>query len=205
MHVLPPLLAPPLLTELPLVIKRRKRPGTQASLLCNISGALIHWYTPPQTQHIIEIRLPIHSSTLHSSTLYTAELLTVAKFTNDACAAGGVKPTDPLQFICKIFGTVLLLVRLPTGDQEVISVGDTVADVALPTGFTAVFLDITEIDESRRNFNLTLSIANASLLDGGEIICDDTTSRKAAMARCPIIGKLCDIFTTELTCGYLWL
>ena len=32
----------------------------------------------------------------------------------------------------------------PTGDQEIISVGDTADDVALPTGFITVDLDITE-------------------------------------------------------------
>ena len=78
---------------------------------------------------------------------------------------------------------------LPTGDMEIVSVGDTAVDLSLTTGFTAVSLDITETDESRRNFHLTISIANASLLGGGEIICDDTTSMKAVKAGCPI-GKL---------------
>ena len=57
---------------------------------------------------------------------------------------------------------------LPTGDQEIISVGDTAADVALPVGFDAVSLDI-ESDEYTRNFTLTLSIDSAYLLNGGEI------------------------------------
>ena len=78
---------------------------------------------------------------------------------------------------------------LPTGDQEVISSGDTAADVALPSGFTAVSLDITVVDESTRNFNLTLSIDSASRLEGGNITCDDTTPGKVAKAGCPI-GKL---------------
>ena len=80
---------------------------------------------------------------------------------------------------------------LPTGDQEIISLGDTAADVDLPPGFTAESLDITVIDGSTRNFNLTLSISSASLLGGGEIICDDTTPNNEANATCPIIiGKL---------------
>ena len=119
------------------------------------------------------------------------DLLAVAKFTDEECAAGGVKPSEPLQFTCKIYGVVLLRVVLPTGDQEIISVGDTAAAVALPAGFTAVSLDITEIDESTRNFNLTLSIDSASHLEGGDITCDDTTPKKVAKAGCRIIiGKL---------------
>ena len=113
----------------------------------------------------------------------------MASFTNEACATGGVNPTDPLLFTCEVNGVVLLRVLLPTGDQEIISVGDTATDLSLPTGFTAVSLDVTEIDESTRNFNLTISIANATLLGGGEITCDDNTSMKAVKDGCPI-GKL---------------
>ena len=110
----------------------------------------------------------------------------VANFSNEACATGGVKPSEPLLFTCEVYGVAILRVVLPTGDQEVIGVGDTAADVALPAGFTAVTLDITEIDESTRNFNLTLSIDSASLAVGGEIKCDDTTSRNEAKAKCPV-------------------
>ena len=85
---------------------------------------------------------------------------------------------------------------LPTGDQEITSIGDTADDISLPTGFTAVSLDITEIDNFKRNFSLTISIANALLLGGGEIICDDTTSRNQASASCPIIGKLNSLSNT---------
>ena len=103
-----------------------------------------------------------------------------------------MNPTEPLLFTCEVNAIVLLRVVLPTGDQEIVSVGDTAADVALPTGFTAVSLVITEVDESTRNFNITISIASASLLGGGEITCDDTTSRNRsrASASCPVIGKL---------------
>ena len=113
----------------------------------------------------------------------------MASFTNEACATGGVNPTDPLLFTCEVNGVVLLRLLLPTGEQEIVSVGDTAVDVYLPTGYTTVSLDITEIDGSRRNFHLTISIANASLLGGGEIMCDNTTSMKAVKAGCPI-GKL---------------
>ena len=118
-----------------------------------------------------------------------ADAAAVANFINEACATGGVKPSDPLLFNCEVNGAVLLQVRLPTGDQETISVGDTAADVALPTGFTAVSLDITEIDDSTRNFNLTLSIDRAFRLEGGNITCDNSTSLNTAMDEC-LIGKL---------------
>ena len=39
-------------------------------------------------------------------------------------------------------------------------------------------------------YKLAISIANASLLDGSEIICDDITQRKVAVARCPLVGKI---------------
>ena len=120
----------------------------------------------------------------------------VASFTNAACATGGVHPTDPLLFTCELYGTALLRLLLPTGDMEVVSVGDTAADIALPTGFTAVSLDIAEVDESTRNFNITISISSASLLEGGEITCDDTTSRNQASASCPIISKLNSLYIT---------
>ena len=112
----------------------------------------------------------------------------VAEFTNETCKDGGVNPHDSLLFYCKICEVVLLRVVLPSGQQEVIVLGDSIADVDLPTGYTAVSLDITEIDSSKRNFNLTFSIDNASRLKGGYIKCDDTTG-KEAKAKCPI-GKL---------------
>ena len=114
----------------------------------------------------------------------------MAYFTNEACATGFIKPSDPLVFTCEVYEAVLLRVILPTGDQEIISVGDTAADVAVPDGFTAVSLYITEIDESTRHFHLTLSIDRASRLEGNNnITCDNSTSRNNATAGCPI-GKL---------------
>ena len=112
----------------------------------------------------------------------------MANFINEACATGGVKPSEPLLFNCEVNETVLLRVVLPTG-QEIISVGDTAESVNLPTGFTAEFLNITEIDDSTRNFNLTLSIDRAFRLEGGTITCDNTTSLNRAMDEC-LIGKL---------------
>ena len=113
----------------------------------------------------------------------------MAKFKNEACTADGVKSSEPLFFICTIYEAFLLRVVLPTDDQETITLGDTFANLDLPPGFTALSLDITEIDESKRNFNLTLSVDSASRLKDGYITCDDSTSLKRAKAKCPI-GKL---------------
>ena len=124
----------------------------------------------------------------------------MANFLTEACTTGGVKPSDPLLFTCEVNGVTLLRVMLPTGDQEIISVGDTAADVVLPTGFTAKSLDITVINDSTRNFNLTLSIDSASLLGGGEIICDDTTPSNKVNDTCPITGKLSSPSHFSLLC-----
>ena len=84
---------------------------------------------------------------------------------------------------------------LPTGDTEPISLGDTVNIVNenLPAGFKAVSLNISQLDNSIRNIFLTVSVSNASLLDGGEIRCDDTTRRNAVMAGCLIDSELINI------------
>ena len=124
--------------------------------------------------------------------------MAVANFANESCASGGVKPNDPLVFTCEIYGAVLLRVVLPTGDQEIISLGDTINDIALPTGFTALSSTITEIDDFTRNFNLTLLIDRASRLKGGEITCDDTTLRVSVKKKC-IFGKLCSSFKVLVT------
>ena len=135
---------------------------------------------------------------------YSTFLLTVtsavAYFTNEACVTGGVRPSEPLLFTCKVYGIVVLRVRLPTGDQEIISLGDTTTDVALPTGFAAVSLDIREIDDSTRNYNLTLSIDSASRLKGGNITCDDTTPGNVTEARCPISKPSQNIYRNSEVC-----
>ena len=138
--------------------------------------------------------------------LYISYLLAeaVATFLNESCTTDGVNPSDPLLFTCTVYAAVLLRVVLPNGDQEIVSLGDTADDVVIgnpPDDITAaaVFLDIEELDESKRNFNLTLHIVNASLLDGREIKCDDSTSKNQAMARCPI-GKFGSPSNHSLLC-----
>ena len=79
----------------------------------------------------------------------------------------------------------------PDDEQAIVSVGSDLDDVVLPDGFTAEDLVIREVSGGR-DFVLTLSIANASLLNGGEIRCDDTFDTNVAMAGCPMLGKSCD-------------
>ena len=112
----------------------------------------------------------------------------MASFNDSRCVAGGVCPTDPLLFTCELNGVFLLRVMLPNGVQENIAVGDTAATIALLAGFTAEVLNITIINDDTKNISLTLSIAHASLLDGGEMRCDDTI-HVMVMAGCPLLGK----------------
>ena len=113
----------------------------------------------------------------------------VASFSDARCSADGVCPNDPLVFTCEVNDAVLLRVTLPTGERDFISLGDTAHDVRLPNGFTANSLVISEIDEISRNITLILSIRNAALLNGGQIICDDTSLNKMAMAGCLLAGE----------------
>ena len=112
----------------------------------------------------------------------------MASFNDSRCVAGGVCSTDPLLFTCGLIGVPFIRVTLPTGYFEYISLGDTLASINLPAGLTAEFLNITEINKSKRNIVLTLSIASASLLEGGELRCDDTVGN-VVMAGCPLRGK----------------
>ena len=117
----------------------------------------------------------------------------MASFNDERCTKSCVKSTDPLLFTCELSNVLGLRVILPNGVQEVISRGNSVNNpetVVLSDGFIAVSLNIMSVmDKIERNVSLTLSIANASLLDGGKIICDDTTPRNKVMAGCPVCGK----------------
>ena len=101
--------------------------------------------------------------------------------------------TDPLLFTCELYNVLALRVVFPNGQIETVSVNDTSLTRRLPAGFSEVSLSINTsvINELDRNFSLTLSIANASLLDGREIVCDDTTRRRLnnMTAGCQVCGK----------------
>ena len=117
-----------------------------------------------------------------------------ASFSDDRCDADGVCPSDPLTFTCEINEIPILQVVLPNGEVEFVSPGisQDKLNEELPDGFTAEDLVITPIDNASRNYVLTLSIASASLLDGGVITCDGATG-SSANAGCPILGKNCKL------------
>ena len=98
--------------------------------------------------------------------------------------------TDPLLFTCELHYVLALRVMLPNDYVETVSVNDTSLTRGLPAGFREVSLSMNTsvINELERNFFLTLSIANASLLDGGEIVCDDTTPMNSITAGCRVCG-----------------
>ena len=97
-----------------------------------------------------------------------------------------VDSTDPVFFTCELIHGFFLRVEFPNGAQESISIG--YPTVVLPAGFKVLSLHIVEINETTRNIFLTFSIANASLLDGGEIVCNDHWNNKV-MAGCQVCGK----------------
>ena len=116
----------------------------------------------------------------------------MASFSDDRCEADGVCSSDPLTFTCEINGANVLRVELPNGDSDFVDDRSDPDEVDLPEGFTADSLVATSVDNST-NFVLTLTIiiSSASLLDGGEIICEDVTDNIVVMAGCPILGKSC--------------
>ena len=129
----------------------------------------------------------VHVLSLHADASPSA----VASFNDTGCTDSGVCSTDPLFFTCELKEVDVLKIVLPSGKQEFISLGDTVNSVSLPAEFKAVSLNISKLDTGKRNISVTLSIANASLLDGGEIECDDTTPNIIVTAGCPLLnGKL---------------
>ena len=114
----------------------------------------------------------------------------MAWFNDSRCVAGGVCPNDPLLFTCQLKDIIALRIVLPSGIEEVVSLSDTPTDVNLPAGFTVASSVVSDVNENSILYKFTISIAKASLLDGGEIICDDITQRKVAVARCPLVSKL---------------
>ena len=92
--------------------------------------------------------------------------------------------------MCEVNEILSLRVTLPTGDTDTVTLGDTKDDLNLPNGFTVNSLVIGGTAVSTRNFTLTLSIRNASILNDGSITCDDTTVINRVMAGCPLLGEL---------------
>ena len=101
--------------------------------------------------------------------------------------------TDPLLFTCELYNVFALRVVFPNGQIETVSVNDKSLHRRLPAGFSHVSLSINTsmINEWERNISLTLSVANASLLDGRGIVCDDTSRLPLnnMTAGCRVCGK----------------
>ena len=114
----------------------------------------------------------------------------MANFTDGRCEADGVCPNDPLLFTCEVNETVVLRVTLPDSTTQTLSPDD---DFVPIDGITLVSLDISVVMDVTRNYNLTLSIANASVLAGGEIRCDTSGDTIVATAGCPVLGMFSGI------------
>ena len=97
--------------------------------------------------------------------------------------------TDSLLFTCELKNVVFLKVVLPDGHHDFISLGDNENSIFLSAGFDTVSLNISVIDHSRRDFFLSLLVANASLLNGGEIMCEGNTPNIRVMAGCHVCSK----------------
>ena len=106
------------------------------------------------------------------------------------CEDNCVYSTDPLLFTCELNGVFLLRVKFPNGYSEPVGDGSTIQSVELPAGFSAVSLNISK-NKYTSNITQKFLIANASLLDGGEIICDDSIreSGNNVTAGCRLCGK----------------
>ena len=115
----------------------------------------------------------------------------MASFSDARCEADGVCLSDPLTITCEINGAGFMRVVLPNGDNDIVDDRSDPDDVDLPEGFTVDSLVTTSADNTLTNFVLRLTISSASLLDGGEIRCEDFTGSDVAMAGCPILGKSC--------------
>ena len=116
-----------------------------------------------------------------------------ASFNDTRCTDGsGVCPTDPLLFTCRGTELSALQVTVPTdggGDENlVLSSTNTVVGVP-PPGITVVATNATQNSLSSYDYEISLSIQNASLLYGGPILCDGGTPAGQAMASCSLIGK----------------
>ena len=119
-----------------------------------------------------------------------AATLAEASFNDPRCEDGGVCPADPLLFTCNVTDTpaTIVIVRFSFVEIMLISLrADNTTEGVGPDGINIQSRSVT--GENPYNYILTLSIANASLLNGGMIECDSVIG-VTDMDRCPVAGEL---------------
>ena len=115
----------------------------------------------------------------------------VVNFNDTRCTdGGGVCSTDSLLLTCTANEIIILRVTLPSdGTLGVFNDGTVTGIGTLPAGFSVESSNaIMNPGGLSYNYTLSLSIENASLLNGSMIVCDDNTINQD-MAGCPVVGK----------------
>ena len=114
--------------------------------------------------------------------------------------------TDSLLFTCTAIEILTLRVTLPSGirlffDSSGMPPGN------VPDGFSVESRSvIPNVGITSYNYTLSLSIDNASLLNGDMILCDDTTSANQDTAGCPVVGKFSLPVASYCVSGWMgWL
>ena len=126
-----------------------------------------------------------------SPTYYTdAATLAEASFNDPRCEDGGVCPTDPLLFTCNVTNTSSdrVFLTFSFAEMDLLSLtNNNVTQGAQPDGTNIQSHNVTGVGPY--DYILTLSIANASLLNGGMIECDSVVG-VTDVAKCPVAGEL---------------
>ena len=118
-----------------------------------------------------------------------AATLAEASFNDPRCEDGGVCPTDPLLFTCNVTdspATQVTVTFLPGMVVTILRSDNTTGGVH-PDGINIQSHSVTGV--SPYDYILTLSIANASLLNGGMIECDSVVG-VTDVAKCQVAGEL---------------
>ena len=125
--------------------------------------------------------------------LLDATTLAEASFNDTRCEEnrGVVCPTDPLLFTCNVTATPSDRVFLTFFFTETVIIRLTNSNViqgSEPDGISILSHNVT--GPSPYDYILTLSLASASLLNGGMIECDSGAGMREK-AGCPVAGELC--------------
>ena len=113
-----------------------------------------------------------------------------ASFNDTRCEDDGVVcPTDPLLFTCNVTDSPATQVTVTFLSGMVVTIlrSDNTTGGVRPDGINIQSHNV--IGEGPYDYILTLSIANASLLNGGMIECDSVVG-VTDVAKCPVAGEL---------------